>query len=77
MNLTPETRMALFNMSHGHEETASPMPWELFKRAIRRPEGIERAINLAFDQHPNMELSRFCHILMADVGEIRRILMGE
>lgn len=77
MNITPETRMALFNMSHGHEETASPMPWEQFKRAIRRPEGIERAINLAFDQHPNMQLSRFCHILMADKAEIKRILMGE
>lgn len=77
MNITPETRMALFNMSHGHEETAFPMPWEQFKRAICRSQGIERAIRLAFDQHPDMELERFCHILMADKAEIMRILMSE
>lgn len=69
--------MALFNMSHGHEETAFPMPWEQFKRAIRYGEGIERAIKLAFDQNPGMEFQRFCHILMADKDEMMAILMGE
>lgn len=77
MNITPETRMALFNMSHGNENTTQPMAWEQFKRAICRPQGIERAINLAFDQNPNLTFERFCHILMADKDEMKRILVGE
>ena len=51
--------MALFNMSHGNENTSQPMQWETFKRTICRPQGIENAIRLAFDQNPNMELARF------------------
>ena len=77
MNITPETRMALFRMSHGHQETAHPMPWEQFKRAICYGPGIERAIKLAWDQNPGMEFERFCHILMADKGDMMAILMGE
>lgn len=77
MNITPETRMTLFNMSYGHEEAANPMPWEQFKRVICRPQGIENAIRLAFDQHPNMQVSQFCNILMARKDEIERILFNE
>ena len=77
MTITPESRMALFDMSHGNKNTAQPMQWETFKRAICRPQCIENAIRLAFDQNPNMELARFCHVLMADRETIKEILLSE
>jgi len=77
MTITPETRMALFNMSHGNENTTLPMQWETFKRVICRPQGIENAIRLAFDQNPSIEIDLFCQILMSDKETLLDILMSE
>ena len=69
--------MALFNMSHGNENTTLPMQWETFKRVICRPQGIENAIRLAFDQNPSIEIDLFCQILMSDQETLLDILMSE